>query len=523
MKKYIIILLLITLLFIDSCDPNRVDTPFMGQTEATFFTDVIYFRQNVIAVYARLSDYYFYNVGWSGDWVAGTWLLPGDDLTETTGTRTDAELFDGTLNPTNSRLEYIFQVSYKLIARANVTIDKVNTVDFSKFDGAAEIAQIKGEALFLRGYAYFKLFNIFGNVPIVTERIITQSATNTPKSDKLEVLNQAIADASAAIDILPESWPAEYAGRATKNSARGLLAKALVFRADYTGATADFSQALTVFSTITATLTADYTDNFNAVKENNQESLFEVQASEPNSGFDNVFLYNDGPWRGVEDMSIFRGYMTKDGDGATSWAGTKFIITKKLLNNFGTDPRISFFLEAGDGYGGLLFQKYSKTGLDLLLVNSFSTSANNERELRYADLKLLAAEAALKTGTITDAIKHINDIRSRARAWALVSGAGDGSIPADRSISETNTSTIMQWIMDERFVELAGEGQRWWDMKRWHVDGDIDLTGWNGGDQYFSTHLASPMQFDVSKHLLFPIPQSEVDRNDAITDNNPGY
>ena len=221
-------------------------------------------------------------------------------------------------------------------------------------------------------------------------------------------------------------------------------------------------------------------------------------------------------------MSVYRGFMSKNGDGATSWSATKFIITKKLLNSFGTDPRISVFLEADDGFEGLLFQKYTKDGLEQHTL-PFASSANNERVIRYADLKLLAAEALLKSGSVADAIKQVNDIRTRARSWALSAGIGDGKIPANYSTTETNTTTIMQWIMNERFVEQAGEGQRWWDLKRWHASGDVNLTGWTGADQYFSTHLSSPCQFDVNKHLLFPIPQSEIDRNSAIKENNPGY
>ncbi|HLU92813.1 MAG TPA: RagB/SusD family nutrient uptake outer membrane protein, partial [Membranihabitans sp.] len=67
------------------------------------------------------------------------------------------------------------------------------------------------------------------------------------------------------------------------------------------------------------------------------------------------------------------------------------------------------------------------------------------------------------------------------------------------------------------------EGQRWWDLKRWHESGDVDLTGWDGSDDNFSTFLASPVQFDVTKHLVFPLPQAEIDRNSAIIENNPGY
>ena len=92
------------------------------------------------------------------------------------------------------------------------------------------------------------------------------------------------------------------------------------------------------------------------------ESLFEVQASTP-TAIDNIFLYNDGPWRGVECMSIFRGPQQEDGTFAANLGPTKYIITDKLLNDFGTDPRISVFLQADDGSGGKLFQKYTVSGL----------------------------------------------------------------------------------------------------------------------------------------------------------------
>ena len=172
--------------------------------------------------------------------------------------------------------------------------------------------------------------------------------------------------------------------------------------------------------------------------------------------------------------------------------------------------------------GGRLFQKYTLPEIEVL-NGPHATSTNNERVLRYADMKLLVAESELKTGNLASAIGHINDVRTRARDWGLASGEGDGIEPANHSTTETNSATIMQWIMDERYVEMAGEGQRWWDLKRWHVDGDMDLTGWTSGDQHFSSHLASSSQFDINKHLVFPLPQTEIERNSAIMDNNPGY
>jgi hypothetical protein len=211
------------------------------------------------------------------------------------------------------------------------------------------------------------------------------------------------------------------------------------------------------------------------------------------------------------------------GGGGFNDASTKFYITEKLQSAYGTDPRINVFLNPDDGNEGRIFQKYNKPDGVNSLTPPHGGSANNERLLRYADVKLIVAEAELKTGNPAAAIGHLNDIRSRARTWATAGGFGDGTVPADYDTGETNTDLIMQWIMDERWIELAGEGQRWYDLKRWHASGNLDLTGWGGGIEHFSTNLASPVQFDVSKHLLFPLPQSEIDRNSAINENNPGY
>ncbi len=522
MKTIFIVTVCALILIITGCDKDRVDAPPLKNTEANYFADVTQFRKITFGIYAKLYDYYHYNAGDNGNWANSLWLLPGDDLTETNGSRTAEELFDGTLRPDNIRVEWIFDKTYEMISKSNVIIDKVNSVDFSAYDGADEIPYMEGEALFLRSYAYYNLFNIYGNVPIVTQRFLNADEANTPKSDHLEVLEQVITDAKAALAILPESWSAEYRGRATKNSARALLTKALVFKANYSGSN-DYTEAITTFNAITATLSTRYLDNFDVATENNQESLFEIQAGQP-SAFSNIFLENDGPWRGVEDLSIFRGMMSVAGSTSISnYANTRFLITDKLFNAFGTDPRISYFLRADDNEGGRLFQKYTLAELDQQQGNVFDTSSNNERVLRYGDLILLIAEAHLKSGNPSTAIQLVNNVRKRARDWGLASGTNDGTVPADYSTSETNIDTIMKWIMDERFIELAGEGQRWWDLKRWHVAGDINLTGWTGDDAQFSTNLSSSSLFDVSKHLLFPLPQKEVERNSEILENNPGY
>src|SRR5690606_23733402 len=153
-------------------------------------------------------------------------------------------------------------------------------------------------------------------------------------------------------------------------------------------------------------------------------------------------LHNDGAWRGVENLSVYRGYMMEAGGRGdfNDASATKFLITEKLRSAFGHDPRLSVFSNPDDGVDGLIFQKYNKPDGVNELTPSNGGSANNERVLRYADLKLIAAEAALKSGGATAAISHINDVRMRARNWAGESGYGDGIVPEDRPTDETNES-----------------------------------------------------------------------------------
>ena len=187
MKTYIKALILLLSVIAVSCNKDRLDTPPTGNTESAFFETTLQFRQNLVIVYAKLYDFYFYNA--SGGCPSSLWLLPGDDLTETQGARLSEELFDASLNPNNPRVTYYFAHLYQLIARANVLIEKTETVDFSGYENKEEIPMMEGEALFLRAYAYFNLFNTYGSVPLIIQRIHSQAESNTPKSDKMDVIN----------------------------------------------------------------------------------------------------------------------------------------------------------------------------------------------------------------------------------------------------------------------------------------------------------------------------------------------
>lgn len=507
MKKLLYTLLstLMLVLFVTtSCDEEALDVPPLSLTELDYFSTEAEFERAVIGLYARLTDFYWYRRGsWQNH---GAYHLPGDDITVTGG---GFETF-GTIQPGNGDLQYIYGRFYQVIARANVLLQK-----FEQEDGVYTDATLKnhhkGQVLFLRAWAYWRLWNYFGTPPLITERIQTTDKIYPPNSAENELLDQAILDLQEAAGLLPDSWPAEEAGKVFKSSANGLLGKVLVFRGTVTGNTSDFQAALTAFNAITDRSLADnFSDNFNAFTENNEESLFEEQASQA-IGFDNVWLENDFD-NAVGSISAFWGFY-EGGANNGMFGAALYQATPKLIATYDPqDPRRIHYIDEENN-----FRKYGiaeETGYPQSGANG---SLNNPRILRYADVLLLEAEAIIRTGGSTaEAIGLINEVRTRAREWGIAEGIGDGTAPADRPVI-TDTDMVLEWIFEERYLELAGEeSHRWWDLKRRHAAGEIDLANFD-----FSS-IAAGFSFDPEVHILFPIPTNETDLNPNIVQNH-GY
>jgi hypothetical protein len=408
------------------------------------------------------------------------------------------------LNPSDGKLNQFFKSSYILIGRANKVLEKLTTASPGVFTTPGFKDNIRGEALFLRAYAHFMLWNVFGTAPLDTIVVKSADQFNLPSSKGTDLLDQAITDLNTAAPLLPATWDKDNIGRATARSAYGLLGKCLVYRACAKKNTTDYQAAIAVFDKITGvSLVANYGDNFELTKENNAESLFEYQGGlNIKGGGQNAWLGNIACDCGVTG-SYFQ--MFYEGDG-TYMGGGRYLPTEKLKNIFdANDPRLPFTLNAG------------KTQVVKYVVNGDTrdgavNSINNHRLLRYADVLLLKAEAVLKSGGSTaTAIGLINQVRTRARNMAP-----GGTEPANLNTAETNADTIMQWIIDERLRELAGEGHRWFDMRRWHMAGYITLN-----NAYFSSEVPSRMTFDAH-FLYFPIPDGETSKNPNIVQNG-GY
>lgn len=490
--------IIVASMVLGACNKSVLNIVPTNPTEQSFFTNELEFSRGIFGIYSKLSDFYWYN-GSQASTTVPLIYLPGDDIT-----CPDIDEFEqfGPLQPASGRIDYFYRTNYQVVARANVMLQKIAEAPQGIYVTPNLANHHRGEALFLRGHAFFQLWNYFGTAPVVTERITTTAALRPPASQGNQLLDQAIADFTEAAQLLPASWNAANRGRVTANAANGYLGKALVFRATVTRSTADYTAAIQAFGRISgAVLVPAFDDNFAANTENNAESLFEFQASSP-FGTDNVWLSNDFD-NSVGSMSAFWGFY--DNNFALFGKG-RHLATSKYINVFEAgDPRRALSLDAANGH----IRKYVTRNV---MTGTGVGSANNPRILRYADVLLLWAEALVQSnGSTSQAIGLINQVRTRARNMVV-----GGTIPADFNTAEADRNRIMGWIMDERLRELGGEGLRWYDIRRWHIAGTIQLN-----NAFFSS-TAGNVSFTLPRHLLLPIPNSEIDLNPNVLQNQ-GY
>lgn len=528
-KKHIIIssLLFIGLMSFNACDKN-LDIQPTKELESNYFQSEERVQRGVGAAYAALTNIYGAQLNDATQY--GFWLLPGDDITSD-GSGNNFETFSG-LNGSTGLVDGVWKRLYAVVSRCNFMLEKIadpTIAELYQTEGLKDAN--RGEMLFLRSYCFYKLWDYYRKAPVQDERIKSIGDALLEPSSGFEMLDNAIQALEEAAQILPDSWDSKNLGRITKDGANGLLVKCYVTRACYNSKnTDDYGKAITAFSRISASRKlVKFGDNFDYRTENNEESLFEFQASHAPAQ-DNPWLSNDFGGD-VGQMGAFYHYF--DGHWGNYSSGI-FGPTQKLVNAFDpADPRkvetlsnnadnlngkLWWITPQWDKFGGYQMVKYRNGARGDCNDNTWSiTSYNNPRVLRLADVKLAVAEAYLATGKTAEALKQVNDIRERARK-STTDGV-EAVAPAALG------SVTMNDIMNERFVELAGEeGHRWTDLRRWHAAGYINLGNWTAADFGFP-YAANLFAFDANKNLLYPIPISEMDRNPnmAASGNNPGY
>ncbi len=386
-----------------------------------------------------------------------------------------------TYTPRTEEFNDFWKLNYNGITQCNTVLDKVPGIDMN----AALKNRILGEAYFLRAYYYFLLTQVFGDVPLLV-RITPPDELKIPKTAKSAVYTQIIADCDNAAGLLPVQYPAADVGRATRGAAYALAAKTYLYEKNWDKVLEYVAKVkgLQVYA-----LMPDYQDNFRKNTQNNSESVWEIQHANLELGVGN---------------SINQWWASKKFNGGYGFAE----VTQAFVDAFETgDPRRKFTVAMNnEDYFGLVYKpSFSSTHYSprkYLQPDSTATQKAdgdiNYTAIRYAEVLLWEAEALAELGRTQEAQAPLEQVRARARAQAANPAT---TLPP---VTTTEQQAMIDAVRHERQVELGFEMHRFFDLVRWGI-------------------AAQKMpDFQSNKHEVFPLPQTELDLNPALKQNQ-GY
>jgi hypothetical protein len=507
MKKLIIYFLSLVMLIVTSCETLDLE-PQNSTTEESFYTNAANLNTGLYGIYDALQLRGICGIpefeGMADNCISDNSFLP-DISAYAAGEQIYA----------TKTVVRMYRDNYVLIQRANLLLDKIDGID-GVTDTDREI--IRAEAKALRAFSYMRLAYLFGGVPLLktfTDRQTTLEVSRTDRNTIIAFVLDELADAASVIDNSPVTD-----GRLTKQAVLGLRAKVMLYEARIGNQSwADAATAINLAVSEadkggnglvdTDNPASDYQSLFMEVNEGNSEFIFSVK----NSSTDAAFSYKeDYSWQAGHQYL----YIHQNLADAYGYAdGSEYTPSDDTYE--GRDPRLSAnIMHRGLTFNGLTYDGTDTSGFvggnslgtvtNLFFYKFISTdysSDYNEGELdvpllRYADLLLMQAEALNETGG--DGYTALNMVRDRA------------GLPA---LSGLSKDALRDAIIRERRLELALEGQRWFDLITLDIANDVI----NAIEEESSNIIRA---FTPGRSELLPIPQTEISLNSNLT-QNPGY
>ena len=376
---------------------------------------------------------------------------------------------------------------YQAIQSVNIVIEKIEAVNMD----AGLKARYTAEAKFLRGLMYFNLVRIFGDVPLVTKVINNpQEGYTYSRNPSAEVYAQIVTDLADAEAVLPHEFTGADIGRATKGAAAALLGKVYLTQKRWDLAAPQLKKVIDNVGLNKYQLLPTYAGVFGIANENNRESIFEVQFKKGSAGEGSPYTNQFAPiGSGTAVVSIGNplGQNIPTADMSNAYEAND---ARKVAS-----MRNSYVLGANTVQHNYIVKYLGVPAANL-------DSDNNWIVLRYADVLLMYAEALNEQGYVADgpAFTYLNQVR--LRAGLLIKTSNNANL----ALRIVNQAAFRLAIEQERRVELAFEGHRWFDLIR--------------TDRAVTVMAGKGIQ---SHHVLFPIPQSQIDINPSLIKQNPGY
>jgi len=460
-------------------------------------------------------------------WMGNTQQLASDHMT----------VAQYTITPTAmSRANEIYTQRYENISNCNYAIDRIAKAPIEENLKPYFIAQAK----FCRAYNYYDLVCNFGGMVLVSAPIGT-TEMNKERSTAAETWELVIADLKDAEQDSPNLSPKQAMGRVSKGACQALLARAYLFIGDYQNA---YNYANLVIQSGIYSLEPNFLDVWSVYNHNGVESIFEIQTasdSDKNLG-NNLSTYTGG--RG-EQASYFPSGNSRDVADGWGWGVPTADLENAYLSENDEIRRrstITKVMEPVYGDEELNPTYYFQHNKSNRVIRKFyvpvtmrRTFVNDPRRrtplnfpvLRLAEMYLTRAEAAYYLNNPSQALADINFVRARVDLEPKTGLSGNDLIYA---------------IWKERRLELAFEGLRLYDIRR-QIDPVANkpvVAVLMGPEGTFVKYNLGPnadpdevgntgelqnkgINFDINKHLLWPIPQTEIDRSMNVIKQNPGY
>lgn len=484
-----------------------------------------------------------------------------------------------------------WQVHYQTIARVHTVLDNLEKLRATMTENAYK--QLDAELRFVRAYCYSQLIELYGAVPLLKHGVDLSNA-NVPRSPKAEVEQFLLDELTEIADNLPPSQAQFGNVRASKVAAYMLKARVALYAKKYKEAAVAANTAITLsngqhdltpFNT-----TIDYVGKDHTVGEPEVSNIFghagfksskewiwvaEYNMTIPGNSHNQQYYSASRLGKGVcywgPTQDLINTFQAKDGLPITQ--SPLYDASKPFENR---DPRLDMYcarpharyvgyqFEPAAGFPTVLnywpkiqdptknptsvanadatnaFRSFSgylwRKPIDLVDFNSTSVSGVSDLNVgifRFAELLLIYAEAKIEDNDIDNTVyEAINKVRRRAKMPELPT-----------ALTQAELRTALRY---ERKVELANDGLRWYDLRRWDIAKTVmngyiylnrDAKAWTkevltGFDEnytpiynhaeaikYFTTQQ---VVFKVKKDELWPVPKSERDANKSL-DQNDGY
>jgi starch-binding outer membrane protein, SusD/RagB family len=382
---------------------------------------------------------------------------------------------------------------YKAIADLNPAIKALAD---GKLAGVSQdiIDRLMAEAKFLRGWNYFILVRLYGDVPLIIETTDVTKA-EIPRTPTAQVYDQIISDLTFATQNLPEVWDAANKARPAADAARTLLAKVYITMAGYpVNDPSNYTKARDMAKQVIDG------HHYSLVPE-----IDNVFALSSEFGPEFMWAFHNSKEEYVIEPQIFL-----PGEMAGGWGD---VTCEQIWGEaFPEEPRKHAYLLLDDPWfgTGTTYHDWWKSApyLKKYLYDSPDNMEKNvsyeaQPILRYADALLLFAEAEnqVNGGPTQAAVDAVNEVIDRATG-------GVANVQDPLMTTSMTKQDFDDAVINQRSWELCFEYDRWFDIQRKRI---LDKV----------TDPLVVQNYNIEDYLL-PIPQKDLRLNKALT-QNPGY